>query len=329
MVANLKTLLVNEQRPANDKENYTAFLSALFWNEALKLEKKTKSINFETRFKLRHQAIEFTLFDNNLTTVKNYIYFALVRYCCNNEQRDYNEIISFLQHVWTEMCAKEINYDHLLYLFNLLYSWFEVSVNYCTDVSVLNYVLSLLSDFSLYIESIKATNDEKKQLKSCLGVSKHAIRIFLLSENVSVSANDILKYEKLFSSDVSDLAAHTSAFFYLSFLKNLNSSEGDTILSLIKPNLGFCITVVLRFLHIFPKLKLHKGLPFNDNSDITLAGALVKVISLLIKNENSKFVLLNQQISVSYQLCILCSTFVFCIIYLYFCLFQFMKIIKN
>lgn len=292
MAANLKTLLVNEQRPANDKENYTIFLSALFWNEALKFEKKNESLNFKTSFKLRCQAIEFTLFDNNLSTVKSYTYLTLVRYCYKNEQRDSNEIKNFLSYVWMHVCAEKINnYDHLLYLFKLLYSWFEVSVNYCTDISIINYLLTLMSEMSLNVESFKVTKDEKNLFKSCLGVSKYAIRIFLLTENVSVSKSDVLKYEKMFKNNVSDLATHTSAFFYLSFLRTLNSFESEKLLSLIKPNLAFCITLVLHYLGIFPELKLHNGLPFNANSDITLTGAFVKVISLLIKNENGKFVM--------------------------------------
>lgn len=291
LAANLKTLLVNEQRPANDKENYAIFLSALFWNEALKLEKKNESLNFKTSFKLRCQAIEFTLFDNNLSTVKSYSYLTLVRYCYKNEQRDTNEIKNFLSHVWMHVCAKKMNCDHLLYLFKLLYSWFEVSVNYCTDISIINYLLTLMSEMLLNVESSKITKDEKSLFKCCLDVSKYAIRIFLLTENVSVSKSEVLKYEKLFKNNVSDLAFHTSAFFYLSFLKTLNSSESDQLVLLIKPNIAFCITLVLHYLDIFPELKLHNGLPFNANSDITLTGAFVKVVSLLIKNENGNFVM--------------------------------------
>ncbi|GFU28374.1 separin [Nephila pilipes] len=285
----LKMFLSDKQQSLKDKEACAKNLSALFWNEALQIEKKNNLTDFEMGFKFRSMAVEFMLIEDKYHVIDQKISLTLVRYCHNNEERNPKNFVSFLQNIWKKSYFQSIDYDHTLHLFKLLYSVFEISLKHCKEASVLKCLFSLLSDLSNNLEE----GEKKHAFKTCIEIAKISVQLslhenFEISKKIVTDFQKIIKYKKNHTDFEINLHSYACGFFYLSFVWSINLNEiCDKSLSLFITNIKLYVALVNQYLSVSSEEYTQKCFPFCLKSDFTICSATVNMFNSVIKKEQN------------------------------------------
>lgn len=291
----MNTLLSNPENDFEDKMTYIKNMSIIFWNDALHIEQITEISKLDIAFLLRMTAIEFLLLDStNIDSINEKVNLTLLRYCQNNNSIDYEQLSKFLQKMWFHFkCLVDSN-GHKIYLYKVLYTWFEVLIKYVKEFSLLNLFLNWLQDLS-------DTSKEKdmKILKICTDVSKLCIQLFIFQENHTDFKKRCLQYVgcckkyKQWKEDDFKVVAHSWGIIYATFSKffrPLKSLEDDKITQFLKSSTDICLILVQHYVEMFSIDEIKKHLSLPASIKYYLCHSVINFLMMLLKTEqNGKF----------------------------------------